>query len=162
MAFGLSILPPVRCLFASHRSLICRLPHRKQNACKGRTIITHASTKVPSDATERLITYCANGGVERDIAKRVIDSAQRAVHEWSTFGTEFLTPPESVTLQRAVESLGDVRVLAWGGYEDAERRALFISHEDVVPTANVLLQLAKEHMVLLKIFGSFENEKGKR
>lgn len=62
--------------------------------------------------------------------------------------SEFLTPPESVTLQRAVESLADVRVLAWGGYEDADRRSLFILYADVVPTEKVLLEVAKERRVL--------------
>lgn len=124
---------------------------------------THELTmkaKAEADTTARLVKFCTNQGVDREVAARVIDLAQRTIRDWSTSTSDFLTPPESVTILTAVESLADGRALPWGGYDDAERRALFISHADVVTDNETLQQLANEQLVLLKIVGNFEIEKG--
>lgn len=120
-----------------------------------------ATGKDPRGMTERLVSYCCNQGVEREVASRVIGNAQRAVRDWTAVMSEFLTPPESVSVQAAIESLPDVRLLTWGGYDDAERRALFIAHAEAVPTDELLKDFANEELAVLKINGNFEHSKGK-
>lgn len=119
-----------------------------------------ANVRDSNDMTDRLVTYCCNRGVERDIANRVIGNAQRAVRDWTVVMSEFLTPPESVSVQAAIESLPDVRTLSWGGYDDAERRAIFIAHAEAVPTHDLLKDFANEQLAVLKIAGNFEFSKG--
>lgn len=112
-------------------------------------------------AKSRLVTYCTNRGVDKEVAARVIEIAQCAVRDWSIKASEFLTPPESVALETAITSLADVVALPWGGYDEAERRVLFIGHSELVESANDLKAVASEQVVLLKITGNFEFEKGK-
>lgn len=120
-----------------------------------------SNEKISKDVTERLVTYCCNRGVERDVASRVVGNVQRAVRDWTVVTSEFLTPPESVSVQAAIESLPDVRVLSWGGYDDAERRAVFVAHAETIPTHDILKDYANEQLALLKIAGNFEFSKGK-
>lgn len=145
-----------QCWMRRHRRMfLCRTT---QDMKKTPEVVMCA--KAETDTTTRLVKFCTNQGVDREVAARVIGHAQRTIRDWSTNASEFLTPPESVTILTAVESLSDARVLPWGGYEEAERRTLFISHADVVPDSEMLQQLANEQLKLLKIVGNFEFEKG--
>lgn len=75
--------------------------------------------------------------------------------------SEFLTPPESAAMLNTLTTLSDVRVVAWGGYEDAERTAVLCAHAQMVDSLTDVLSMAGEQLVLLKISGNFEFDKGK-
>lgn len=152
-----SFFPGRRCLTCCQRRIWPWSVSKGTNHGRRITICS----KDERDDTSRLVSYCTNQGVDRDIAARVITLAQCAARSWASGMSEFLTPPESVALGKAVETLADVRACPWGGYEDAERRALFVAHAESVPSIEVLQQLAEEQLVLLKIQGNFETEKGK-
>lgn len=111
-------------------------------------------------ATEKLVAYCVNQGVDRDVAARVLAMAQRSVRDWTVSASDFLTPPESAALETAVLTIADACAVSWGGYEDAERRVLFVAHAEMVPDTDGLKQLAGKQLVLLKIMGNFEFDKG--
>lgn len=163
MAFGFSQIAVLRSTLTRQRGILCHQRHRRHQTSPAVGAATlQAAVRPASDVTERLVTFCTNSGVERDLAKRVVEGAQRAVREWTTVQSEFVTPPESVALETAVGSLPDVCVLPWGGYDEAERRMLFVAHAEVAPSTSTLLQLAKEQVVLLRIIGDFENVKGKK
>lgn len=111
-------------------------------------------------ATEKLVAYCVNQGVDREVAAQVLAMAQRSVRDWTVNASDFLTPPESAALETAVQAIADTCAVSWGGYDDAERRVLFVAHAETVPDMDGLKQLAGEQLVLLKIMGNFEFDKG--
>lgn len=145
--------------FPLPRTLVCHPPRRRYTHSPS-TPAPHALAKPPVDANERLLSYATNQGVDREIAQRVLSVAQRAVRDWSVNSSEFLTPPESAAMQTAVSSLAGARALPWGGYDDAERRCLFVGHAETITSDEQFLAIADEQLVLLKILGNFEYEKG--
>lgn len=144
-------------------AFLARLPFGAPLPRGGRLMYKRPRTvcmKVPTDPREKLVTFAVNRGVDREVATRVIESAQRAVRDWTSIPTEFLTPPESAALTPALDSIADLNSLPWGGFEDAERRAFFLAHSEVVSDDAILKQLAEEQLVLLKVVGNFEFDKG--
>ncbi len=71
-------------------------------------------------------------GVEnRDTIARVIDRAEQAIKTWEVVLTDFMSPPELAELQRVFSRLTEVQIVAWGGYEQAERQRVAIARSDI-------------------------------
>ncbi len=89
-------------------------------------------------------------GVEnRDTIARVIDRTEQAIKTWEVVLTDFLSPPELVELQRAFSRLTEVQIVAWGGYEQAERQRVAIARVEVP------LERSQVELVALEIAGNF-------
>lgn len=112
---------------------------------------TPACSYGDDEGKAKLVSYCVNQGVEREVAARVLELAERTVRDWSVCTSDFLTPPESVALETALRTRPSLQLFAWGGYEEAERRMLFLAHDDVVLSDAALRQLAQEQVQLLVI-----------
>ncbi|KJH72492.1 photosystem II S4 domain protein [Aliterella atlantica] len=89
-------------------------------------------------------------GVEnRDSIVRVIDRAEQAIKTWEVVLTDFLSPPELAELQKAFSRLTEVQIVAWGGYEQAERQRVAIAR------AEIPLDKSQVELVALEIAGNF-------
>ncbi len=89
-------------------------------------------------------------GVEnRDSIARVIDRAEQAIKTWEVVLTDFLSPPELAELQRVFSRLTEVQMVAWGGYEQAERQRVAIAR------AEMPLEREQVELVALEIAGNF-------
>lgn len=108
----------------------------------------------------KLLSYCENQGVERDVASRVLDLAERSVREWSMTVSDFLTPPESVALETALNTRDSLLVVPWGGYEEAERRVFFLAHSDAILTSDALRELAQTQIRVLRIRAQGSSDAG--
>jgi photosystem II S4 domain protein len=67
----------------------------------------------------------------RDTVARVIDQAEQAIKTWEIVFTDFLSPPELAEVQRVFTRLGEVQLLSWGGYPQAERQRLAIARSEI-------------------------------
>ena len=89
-------------------------------------------------------------GVEnRDTIARVIDRAEQAIKTWEVVLTDFMSPPELVELQRVFSRLTEVQIVAWGGYEQAERQRVAIARSEMP------LEREQVELVALEIAGNF-------
>ncbi|WP_009633473.1 photosystem II S4 domain protein [Synechocystis sp. PCC 7509] len=89
-------------------------------------------------------------GVEnRDSIARVIDRAEQAIKTWEVVLTDFLSPPELAELQKVFSRLTEVQLLAWGGYEQAERQRLAVARSEMP------LERHQVELVALEIAGNF-------
>ncbi len=89
-------------------------------------------------------------GVEnRDTIARVIDRTEQAIKTWEVALTDFLSPPELAELQRVFSRLTEVQIVAWGGYEQAERQRVAIARVEVP------LERSQVELVALEIAGNF-------
>lgn len=89
-------------------------------------------------------------GVEnRDSLVRVLDRAQQAIKTWEVVLTDFLSPPELAELQKVFSRLTDVQIVAWGGYEQAERQRVAIARVEIP------LDKSQVELVALEIAGNF-------
>ena len=85
----------------------------------------------------------------RDTIARVIDRAEQAIKTWEVVLTDFMSPPELAELQRVFSRLTEVQILAWGGYEQAERQRLAIARSEMP------LEREQVELVALEIAGNF-------
>ena len=89
-------------------------------------------------------------GVEnRDTIARVIDRAEQAIKTWEVVLTDFMSPPELAELQRVFSRLTEVQIVAWGGYEQAERQRVAIARSEMP------LEREQVELVPLEIAGNF-------
>lgn len=89
-------------------------------------------------------------GVEnRDIIARIIDLAEIALKTWEVQVSDFLSPPELAEVQRQFQRLGEVQLLAFGGYPQAERQRLAISRTELP------LDASQVPLAALEIAGNF-------
>lgn len=89
-------------------------------------------------------------GVEnRETVARVIDQAEQAIKTWEVVQTDFLSPPELLETQHAFERLTEVRLVAWGGYPQAERQRLAIAREEIP------LDVQSVEIAVIDIAGNF-------
>ena len=89
-------------------------------------------------------------GVEnRDTIARVIDRAEQAIKTWEVVLTDFMSPPELAELQRVFSRLTEVQIVAWGGYEQAERQRVAIARKEMP------LEREQVELVALEIAGNF-------
>ena len=89
-------------------------------------------------------------GVEnRDTIARVIDRAEQAIKTWEVVLTDFMSPPELAELQRVFSRLTEVQIVAWGGYEQAERQRVAIARSEMP------LEREQVELVALEIAGNF-------
>ncbi|WP_373529436.1 photosystem II S4 domain protein, partial [Nostoc sp.] len=80
---------------------------------------------------------------------RVIDRAEQAIKTWEVVLTDFLSPPEQAELQRVFSRLTEVQIVAWGGYEQAERQRVAIARSEMP------LEREQVELVALEIAGNF-------
>ncbi len=85
----------------------------------------------------------------RDTIARVIDRAEQAIKTWEVVLTDFLSPPELAELQRVFSRLTEVQIVAWGGYEQAERQRVAIARSEMP------LEREQVELVALEIAGNF-------
>lgn len=89
-------------------------------------------------------------GVEhREEIARIIDLAEQAIRTWEVVLTDFLSPPLLAEVQQTFANLTEVKVLAWGGYPQAERQRLGIAR------AEIGLEQAQIELAALDIAGNF-------
>jgi photosystem II S4 domain protein len=89
-------------------------------------------------------------GVEnRETVARIIDLAEIALKTWEIEVSDFLSPPELAEVQRQFQRLGEVQLVAFGGYPQAERQRIAIARTE--------LPLDSSHVSLaaLEIAGNF-------
>ena len=89
-------------------------------------------------------------GVEnRDTIARVIDRAEQAIKTWEVVLTDFMSPPELAELQGVFSRLTEVQIVAWGGYEQAERQ------REAIAQSEMPLEREQVELVALEIAGNF-------
>ena len=135
------------------------IPIRSQTCAKRHRSTLSMSWK--GQNTERLLTLAQGRGVDKIIASHVLETAERVVREWSMCITEFLTPPESAAMSFVLSNMPDLHVIPWGGYADAERTVLALSHAEVCENREDLPMLIADQLALLKVSGDFEKQNGK-
>lgn len=67
-----------------------------------------------------------------DAVKRVLEMANRASLRREIIHTDFLTPPVLKESMLALEKIADIKMVAQGGYPEAERCRLSVGHPDVL------------------------------
>lgn len=71
-------------------------------------------------------------GIEnREEIVRVIDLAEQALRTWEVVCTDFVSPPVLIEIQRSFSRLTELKILAWGGYPQAERQRIGIARSDL-------------------------------
>ncbi|MBE9168243.1 photosystem II S4 domain protein [Pleurocapsales cyanobacterium LEGE 06147] len=89
-------------------------------------------------------------GVEhREEVARVIDLAEQAIRTWEVVLTDFLSPPLLAEAREIFTQLTEIKILAWGGYPQAERQRLGISR------AEIGLEQTQIALAALDIAGNF-------
>lgn len=117
--------------------------------------------KVHASKSEKLVLRAVNRGVDRVVAEMAVSHAERAIREWTCTVSDFLTPAESAALVEVLSSLSDVTVRFWGGYAEAERGVIVAAHAEIAGGTEELLKLVEDELVLLRIEGKFEYERGR-
>eukprot|EP00968_Pinguiococcus_pyrenoidosus_P013573 scaffold1231_cov187-Pinguiococcus_pyrenoidosus.AAC.6 len=114
--------------------------------------LSAAEGDLPRD--ELLKQAKAGGTVDAIVAAHVLDVANKALATWEVGSSHFLRPPELQALQDLFLPFADVGTAAQGGYEDAERRVLFVGRAEVFDT---LLEEASEQLLTaVSIEGNFK------
>jgi len=85
----------------------------------------------------------------RDTLARLLDGGDRAVQAWEVVVSDFLSPPELWEAQQVFARFGEVQVLPWGGFPQAERQRLAIARREL-PLDETMVPLAA-----LEISGNF-------
>lgn len=119
---------------------------------RGQTVLfPHASAA----SRERVIRDSEAKGVSREVTDKALSAAERVIRNWTATVTDFVTPPESEALLSSLRGLADLRVEAWGGYEQAERKVLALARADIVENNSAIHELVKKELVCLQIKGNF-------
>ncbi|NES71706.1 MAG: photosystem II S4 domain protein [Okeania sp. SIO2D1] len=85
----------------------------------------------------------------REEIARILDLAESAGKNWEVVLTDFLSPPVLAEVQDIFSHLTELKVVAWGGYPQAERQRVAIAREEL-PLEQTQIQLA-----LLDLAGNF-------
>lgn len=85
----------------------------------------------------------------RDSAARAIDQAEQAIKTWEVVLSDFLSPPELLEVQQMFSQLTEVQLVAWGGYQQAERQRLAIARSELP------LDQSQVEVAALEIAGNF-------
>lgn len=65
----------------------------------------------------------------------ILEQAERAARGWDVLYTHFHTPPVVQDALAAINQLGDITAVAWGGYPQAERCRIAMGREEVMIAA---------------------------
>lgn len=117
--------------------------------------------RLTEQQSEKLLSYAKSFNVDRSLAKRMIEMAERSVREWECEHGMFLTPVESGCLLKVVRAIPEVWATSWGGYDDAERCVIVCCHEDMVESESTVLDGIADNFVVVKLLGDFSGGKGK-
>lgn len=84
----------------------------------------------------KLLDRVASGGEERIVLARALDKLEQSRNRNILTATDFLSPQElaSAMALARMAGAGETEVLAWGGYEGAERQVLLFLPEWMEPT----------------------------
>eukprot|EP00953_Heterococcus_sp_UTEX-ZZ885_P002360 1785-Heterococcus_DN1.PRE.8 len=100
---------------------------------------------------DKLLAQAIFGGVDKETAVRVLDTAADALKTWELRATDFfLTPPEYTVMLGTLEGLVDLQATAWGGHPEAERRRLFFAREGLD-----MQEFMNDGVIALDIGGQF-------
>ena len=67
----------------------------------------------------------------RETLSRLLDLGDRAIQTWDVVCSDFLSPPEIIEALRVFGKMTEIQVLAWGGYEQAERQRLAFARSEL-------------------------------
>jgi photosystem II S4 domain protein len=67
----------------------------------------------------------------RETLSRLLDLGDRAIQTWEVVCSDFLSPPEIIEALRVFGKMTEIQVLAWGGYEQAERQRLAFARSEL-------------------------------
>ncbi|PXF45603.1 putative RNA-binding protein YlmH [Gracilariopsis chorda] len=115
--------------------------------------------RLTEQQSEKLLSYAKSFNVDRSLAKRMIEMAERSVREWECEHGMFLTPVESGCLLKVVRAIPEVWATSWGGYDDAERCVIVCCHEDMVESESTVLDGIADNFVVVKLLGDFSGGK---
>mmetsp|Transcript_12633 Transcript_12633/g.16432 ORF Transcript_12633/g.16432 Transcript_12633/m.16432 type:complete len:339 (+) Transcript_12633:56-1072(+) len=104
---------------------------------------------------DKIIGQANYEGVDKDLAKRVVEQAERAIQSWSVEATDFLRPPEYTALEKIMEPLVDVQAKSLGGYEQAERKRMFFCRGKEDMEVDFEGEYQAEFMKAINIQGNF-------
>ncbi|CAI9088672.1 OLC1v1023074C1 [Oldenlandia corymbosa var. corymbosa] len=94
--------------------------------------ICHLAQASKTD-TEVLLRGVGDKDTIEDV-KRVLELATRAATRREILHTGFLTPPVLNESMKALQNLAEIKMVAQGGYPEAERCRLSVGHPDVLTT----------------------------
>ncbi|XP_012092736.1 putative RNA-binding protein YlmH isoform X2 [Jatropha curcas] len=92
--------------------------------------ICHLAQAMKGDVNDLLKGIGDRSIVEE--VKHILDMAKRASSRREVLHTDFLTPPTLKESIRLLEKLADIKVVAQGGYPQAERCRLSVGHPDTL------------------------------
>lgn len=101
-----------------------------------------------------LLSRAATLGIEKEIAERVMNVAERAYRDWTVCVSDFLTPPEAIALHSTLSQLVDLHVVTHGGYDGAERSVLAAARAEIAEPEE-LTNAVRDDLALLSIDGNF-------
>lgn len=82
---------------------------------------------------------CAVPSVARTACRKevaeILEQAEQAARSWEIQYTHFHTPPVVQDALTAIEQLGDVAAVRWGGFPQAERCRIAVGREEVMLAA---------------------------
>ena len=82
-----------------------------------------------------------NGLENREAIGRLFDRGDRALQEWTTVCSDFMSPPELAEARSVLNRLTEIQFLPWGGYAQAERQRVAITRSDL-PLEQDMVELA--------------------
>ncbi|MBE9127965.1 MULTISPECIES: photosystem II S4 domain protein [unclassified Coleofasciculus] len=89
------------------------------------------------------------GAENREAVARTIDQAEQVIKTWEIVLSDFLSPPMLAEIQQQFGRLTEVKLVAWGGYPQAERQRLAIAREELP------LDSSQVEVAALDIAGNF-------
>ncbi|XTZ11150.1 MAG: YlmH/Sll1252 family protein, partial [cyanobacterium endosymbiont of Rhopalodia yunnanensis] len=67
----------------------------------------------------------------REAITRIVDQAEIALKTWKIVVSDFLCPPVIAEVQGLFERLTEVKIVAWGGYPQAEQQRVGIARPEI-------------------------------
>ncbi|KAL8046570.1 hypothetical protein ABFX02_08G185900 [Erythranthe guttata] len=93
--------------------------------------VCHSPTQAVKGETDIVLKGARDKDTVEDV-KRVLEMANRASLRREVLHTDFLTPPVLKESMLALEKFSDIKVVAQGGYPEAERCRLSVGHPEVL------------------------------
>jgi photosystem II S4 domain protein len=90
-----------------------------------------------------------NGTENREVLSRLFDCGDRALNQWEVQYSDFLSPPELTEATNIFNRLTEIQILAWGGYDQAERQRVAIARIEVP------IEIESIPMIAVDILGNF-------
>ncbi|MEA5469482.1 photosystem II S4 domain protein [Spirulina sp. 06S082] len=85
----------------------------------------------------------------REEMVRIIDRAEQALKTWEVTVTDFFSPPVVMEVRERFAKLTELKLLAWGGYPQAERQRIAIARSELP------LEESQVELAAIDIAGNF-------